>query len=1208
MAAIIRCAALPLLLVISQAMFSPAGAQGDDLRSEFSGNQGNAKKRLDWFYKKRAFPHDTLQHGYVLQALEQVRGYGANRTLVLPWQNIGPQPGTYYGYGNIGGRVPALVVHPTNASIAYIGAADGGVWKTTDGGTTWLAKTDFLASLATGSLAIDPSNPERIYWGTGEPYYSGDAYGGAGVFQSTDGGTTWSSIGLSAEKRIPRIEIDPTNGSVLFAATWGGVYRTSDGGGEWTKTLNLGYGYDVVIHPTNSSILYAGIGDNSGNAGIYKSTNNGVNWTKLTTGLPASGLINRIKIDIARSSPSTVYALMSSRSPFGGMLGVFKSTNDGASWEQLAGAPENLFGSNNQGWYDIQLGVSPTNPNLVFAGGLHLHRTTDGGSTWSNVSGTGVHADQHAIGFGPGVVYVGNDGGVWKSTNNGSAWINLNASLAVTQFYSAGTDNNTPSRIYGGTQDNGTQRTAGGLVWMGVLGGDGGMVVVDHSNSAIVYGETQNGNIYKSTDGGTSFSFLYSARGTWITPVRLDPVDASVVYTANTRVMRSTNGGTAWSAISDSLNGATNIQWLAIHPTTSGTIYAASNDKIYRTMNGGTSWLNIGNGLPSRYIEQVVIDPNAPSTVYAVFSGTGSSHVFRSMNKGITWSDISGDLPDVPASTLLVHPGNSNTLYLGTDIGLFITSDGGSTWMKETGLPNVAVTDLALTSDSYLIAATHGRSMFKTPLATQASVTLVEPNGGEDWLIGSSRLVMWNSMNLSGNVKIELSRDGGTTFSVIVESTVNDGDENWIVSGEPTSLAVLRISSVETPDITDVSNGIFHIAQPSISVTSPDDGSVWVVGSQMPIRWSSDYFAGNVTIELSRDGGVTFPEVLFVDIPNDGVATWTVTGAQTAAGSVRVSSISLPAVTGTSTGAFSICNGFDFLTTLAVEDNGEGRDTLWFGSASGATDGIDAAFGEFELPPRPPLGVFDVRWSISGTQGIRQDVRAPLAVDHLEMLFAGTFQDGEGGYPFILRWDPDDLPAGTVILRDQITGGLLFKANMKLMDSLVVTNPAIESFEIAYTNLDTLAIPTSAGWNMVSLPVAVPDQRVQNVFPTALSDAYSFTDQGYAVHDTIKYGLAYWIVFGDDGVTTVGMAREQDTISVNQGWNMVGSINASVPVESIEQIPEEIILSDFIGSAGPSNSIEPGRGYWVKIGAPGKLVLRRPPVLIRDKVFPIQKE
>ena len=1167
----------------------------DDLRVEIGSNESNARKRFEWFYSQRAFPNDTVEQGYLHRALEALQGYPVERTTQLAWENIGPQPGTYFNYGNIGGRVPALAVHPTNSSIVYIGPADGGVWKTTNSGTTWTPLTDFLASLASGSLAIDKNNPETIYWGTGEPYYSIDAYGGAGVFRSTDGGASWTSAGLSAEKRIPRLAIDPNNSSRLFAATWGGIYRTTNSGGSWTKTLNLGYGYEVVIHPTNSSILYAGIGDNTSNAGIYKSTDNGVTWNKLTSGLPASSNINRLKIEIAPSSPSTVYSLMSSRSPFGGMLGLYKTTDDGATWAQLTNAPTNLFGGGNQGWYDIMLGVHPTDPNLVFIGGLNIYRSTNGGTSWSNVSGTNVHVDQHSIGFGSGVAYAGNDGGIWKSTSNGTSWTNCNATFAVTQFYALGLDKLTPSRVYGGTQDNGTQRTAGTLAWAGVLGGDGMMVQVDYTNSNIVYGESQNGHISRSINGGTSFSFLYDVAGAWVTPLRLHPTLPTTIFTANSRVHRSTNSGTSWAEISGDLNGTAKITWLTIHPETPTTIFASSGGNIYRTTNDGTTWTVTTSGLPSRTVTQIIVDPNSTATMYVTLSGTGTAHVYKSTNTGSSWSSINGNLPDVPTNCLVVHPGNSNTLYVGTDLGVFITTNGGATWLKETGMPNVAVIDMGITSDDYLVAATHGRSMYRAPVDVAPTVTVNGPNGGESWAAGSVQAIQWSSFNVTGNVRIDLSRNGGVSFAeTLFANTANDGSESWVVTGPASSTVRIRISSVDQPAVADTSNTNFSIVQPVVMVTAPNGGENWVALSSYTVQWTSSNLTGNVKIELSRNSGNNY-ETLFASTPDDGSENWTPSMPATAEALVRVSSADIPSVGDTSNGVFTIASPFYFFAYLTIRDNGNESSVLEFGTAAGATDGIDPVYGEYELPPRPPVGAFDVRWSVAGTQGVLRDIRDTIDQGRSQVVYTGLLQAGAGGYPFTLEWNPGELPSGMFQLK---SGGSFY--NMKQQDSLVITNEDFSTFQVIYSQSSTVSFNVLGGWNVLSVPVTVTDLRKVEVFPTAVSSAFAYTSGGYTMRDTLRYGEGYWLKYStSQSIDLTGGERNPDTVDVVQGWNMIGSISHDVPVDSIISIPPGILQSSYFGfrpGAGyeVADTVKPMVGYWVKVSQNGKLVLKRP--------------
>jgi hypothetical protein len=692
----------------------------------------HAFKRLQWFYSQRAYPNKTLEKGYILRALQEKQQPKVKQPSVpssyFTWTAIGPAPGTYGSYGNISGRMTGISVDPNNSNIIYIAAANGGVWKTTNGGTAWTPQTDFEGAIASGSIVVDPNNSNVLYYGTGEPYYSIDAYGGVGVLKSTNGGSTWFSSGLSNEERITRLAIDPSNSSIVFAATWGGLYRSTNAGSSWTKVLAQASAYDVVVDPNNSQNVYCGIGDNSGNGGVWKSTNGGSTWVKLSGGLPASNQINIVRLAIAPSSSSTVYALMSSDSPLGGLLGAFKTTDGGSSWVDIA-APPTLFGSEGaagQGWYDICIAVSPTDPNLVFVGGIDTWRSTTGGGSWTNVTngyaGGNVHVDHHDLYFSGSTLYICTDGGLWKTTNNGNSWINLNNNLAITQFYDLGVDAITPARIYGGTQDNGTQRTTGTSTWTGVLGGDGGVVVVDYTNSNIVYAETQNGNHFKSTNGGTSWFNInngISGSGPWVTPVIIHPTVPSTLFTSTNLVYKTTNGGLLWSATTFfTASSVTSLAYKGIRST----LYASSGGNIYKSTDEGSSWVNITIGLPGRTITDIEFDDVQSTAVYVTLSGTGSSgHVFKSTNEGSSWTNISGDLPNIPTNTIKVQPGNAAKLYVGTDLGLYISTNGGTNWFQDNGIPHTALIDLEITSDNYLVAGTHGRSAWKASLGSTIS-------------------------------------------------------------------------------------------------------------------------------------------------------------------------------------------------------------------------------------------------------------------------------------------------------------------------------------------------------------------------------------------------------------------------------------------------------------------------------------------------------
>ncbi len=287
-----------------------------------------------------------------------------------------------------------------------------------------------------------------------------------------------------------------------------------------------------------------------------------------------------------------------------------------------------------------------------------------------------------------------------------------------------------------------------------------------------------------------------------------------------------------------------------------------------------------------------------------------------------------------------------------------------------------------------------------------------------------------------------------------------------------------------------------------------------------------------------------------------------------------------------------------FQSRIILRDNGGLSDSLEYGTGAGSTDGIDAIFGEYELPPLPPSGVLDVRWRITGTLGTKRNIRDTLGGTHVQNIYTGLMQPGEGGYPFVLRWNRLELPAGTFTLRDEF-GGIFFQVNMKLQDSLVVADENLTAFQIVYGNGSTVNSSVPSGWSIVSLPVSMSDRRKTQVFPTSSSTAFAFTPTGYANRDTLDYGKGYWLKFPSaQPLSLSGGLRTLDTISVSQGWNIIGSISSAVPVGSIIQIPSSIVTSLYFGYSttgyAATTSIDPMSGYWVKVNQNGFLVLKAP--------------
>ncbi len=701
------------------------------------------------------------------------------------WTAIGPQPtNSPYPFGLTSGRVSALAVDPRNSNVVYLGGAQGGVWKTTDGGQTWTPLTDTQASLAVGSIALDPSNPVVVYVGTGEENFSGDSYYGAGILKSTDAGATWTQIpgpfagpfsatSIPSAAHIGDLAVHPTNGQIILAAvgnvlpgTKRGVYRSVDGGQTWTQTLNTSGASvtGVVFDPTNGNNAFAV----AILRGFYKSTDAGQTWNLANgTGsnvLPSTN-VGRIALAIDPSNPTTLYAGIANQTD-STLLGLFKTTDAGNNWTQLTTTPPYCAptGGNAQCNYDNVVRVDPVNSNVIYVGGSGrgvgvgvlltstLFRSLDGGTKWLDIStgatGGGLHPDLHAIAFASdgSKVYVGNDGGTWSTSDvavNTVNWTNLNGALAITQFHPGLSIH--PSDIntgFGGTQDNGTERYTGNLAWDNVTCGDGGWTAIDFMTPSTIYATCQQIDIRKSTTGGAFGSWVQGMtsginskdRVSFIPPLVMDPSNSQSLYFGTFVVYQSRDGANSWTAISPDLTGGGTLTTIAVAPSDANTVYAGSSDSHVQVRTdavaGGTGgWTDVSLGLPPRFVTQIAVDPTSAKVAYVTFSGFSGfggdvlGHAFKTINGGSSWTDISGNLPNIPVNDIEVDADIPNTLYAATDVGVFRSSDGGATWSPlVTGLPRVAVLGLKLHRPSRTLrAATHGRSMWDVIVPTGGS-------------------------------------------------------------------------------------------------------------------------------------------------------------------------------------------------------------------------------------------------------------------------------------------------------------------------------------------------------------------------------------------------------------------------------------------------------------------------------------------------------
>jgi hypothetical protein len=878
-----KLTALLAVLALGLAV-APAAAPARGSAAAQSGRKGadaessaELRERAEWFFEQRAGRHGIPKGGRA-RALAQAGRLpvggpsrpGAGSTLTGPaspfttppaaspgyqWALVGPKPIIGTGASSPwSGRVAAVAPDPSDANTIYIGAASGGVWKTTDGGTTsprWTPLTDdALDSMAIGAVAVQPGGTGVVLAGTGEANFSSDSYYGTGIWRSPNGGSTWSMASVSDGSSNPidltgcttsKIVFDPAQPNTVFAGIVNpgtfagpgsgagcanpGLYRSSDGGATWTLK-RPGSVTDLVVDPTDATKWYLGAeGD-----GAYPFDDTGAIGTKLA--IPASG-IDRIALAISPTDHATMYAAFTSSSTFtfnAAGAGIWYTTNatdasptwtaftTGTGYKSDSGSSAFVFP-----WYALDLKVDRTTPSTLYvASGPDLGRFTSLGATFSRPAGSAVHADFHALAYAGSRLWIGTDGGVY-STDDGFATsaVNRNGNLALTQFNS-GASVSTGGVLAGGTQDNGSLHTGTVLDWAQLpLNCDGGWGDVNAGDPTDFIFTPQSGCAgdfvmrYHNGSLSTAQSGINTAdSGLFYAPVVSNPTNASNLYYGRTHLWTSTDRGANWTAYGSTQTYGAKIS--AIGATSSAnTVYVGTAAGHIWSTSAGSAGPWTDSTLPA-YVTSIQADPANPATAYATVSGFGHSHVYKTTNSGGAWAAIDGTLGvDAPANAVAVDwRANHGQVYVATDVGTFVSGDSGSTWANATpGMPlDIAMDVLVDTSMDRLVVFTHGRGVWAAALGTNPPDTAIAGGPGDPTNSTSASFTLSATPTTGATFQCKLDDQAFETCSATPQVTGLDAGQHTFQAR-----AISNTGSDQTPAIRQWT---VDLTPPDTSITS----------------------------------------------------------------------------------------------------------------------------------------------------------------------------------------------------------------------------------------------------------------------------------------------------------------------------------------------------------------------------------------------------
>lgn len=734
-------------------------------------------KRIEHYLEPRVYPSGEIKSFEKLAVQANKNFYNANRSAnrSANWQPVGPKNwnNVSNGYNPGNGRVNSIVVHPTNSQIIYIASSGGGVWKTTDGGTSWNPLIDDLSILETSDIILDPNNPNTVIFASGD----NDSYRRSiGIFKSTDGGASFTNVlpfTSGSNTRVGYLQMDPNNSALIYCATNRGMYRSVDTGNNWTK-LNSTALYNIKTKPSSPETIYA---TNGGD--LFLSVDSGVSFTQLTSFPITTG--TRLEIETSDLNPDYLYVLISAANR--GFGGFYLSKDAGLTWDTMNNnTAYNILGYNTngssvggQGTYDLALEVNPTNPAEVIIGGINVWKSVDTGKTWSNLSywylpsittAEYTHADIHYLNYYGATLFCGSDGGIYTSNDNGFSWGNLSLPLEITEVYDFDMYLANSSIVSLGAQDNGTFVNNSG--WTNINGADGFKSLINQADPNEMIYSVQYGTFYYTNNGGVNkYGFFSDSRsgesGAWEAPIDATPYLDTIVIGHN-RIWASTDGGNTWDSVTTSNLSSTTIRNLYLAPSNTNVIYGGDANELYRVdvdySTNSSVITDIVTGLPvgSASISDILIHPNNDSVLWVSFSGTSSGNkVFYSDDAGANWVNISGALPNASANCLGYSQMNEG-VYVGMDAGIYYM-DTMTTWTSYfVGMPNAVVTKIIVDEiNGKVKASTFGRGIWESDgfygntvsinSVIESSELILYPNPAENY-------VSWESKNKPSNYAI----------------------------------------------------------------------------------------------------------------------------------------------------------------------------------------------------------------------------------------------------------------------------------------------------------------------------------------------------------------------------------------------------------------------------------------------------------------------